>query len=561
MKNHRFLKTLSFILALLNSLAYFALRNCWSGMSKTLGYEKSGSYFIFVLPVALCVLFFGMLFAEIILLKAKPSGNWPIGFTIAEGVFSVVIAVVVIFGGQKYVRFATPHFLKSLVIALALLFIYWLLTGYPASKLKDSKFFKAAVMVVLIVGAMLVLVRFGINRLTYEPVVYAVEDEYQIVFSGATKSLGSVIIGGHEYYDLSSGSERSNDRVHKICVPMEVLDRAGSYTITLQRVWYRGPFGGILGGTITKNYSFRPVDTSDGFKYLSFSDIHARGEQAIKTASYVSGYDLLVIDGDTLSMIDAFRDANYVNYIAHEITGGSCPVIYARGNHECKGAYAEELYKFVGSKNGSFYYNVHLGDVYCLVLDLGEDHDDDWWEFYGTAHFTEYWNEQLEFLDEEIERGDYERSAYNLVIAHIPVVFVNSRHNHEDIKSKLTEVLNGMNVDMNLCAHQHDIFIFEPGLVAPNTQLTYNPDFKNGTYKGYLTDFNFFSLMVSKPGYTQDPSDEDESSHVGLVIDADLTSKTQKIEYINTNGEVLNVVNPFSEKSYGQEFNIPMHER
>lgn len=552
-----FLKVFSFILAILNSLAYFAMRNCWSGMSNTLGYTKSHSLFILWLPVALCFIFFFTMLSEILFLSFKQDGKkWPVVYTIVEAVFSIVIFVVIRFGGQKYVRFATPRFLKSLAIAAAVLFIYWLLYKYPESKLKECRAFKATVVGLLIIASMGVFMRFGINRLTYEPVVYAVEDEYQIVFSGATKSLGSVIIDGTEYYDLYNGSERSQERVHKVCVPMEVLDNAGKYTITLQHVWYRGPFGGILGGTIEKEYNFKPIDTSDGFKYLGISDIHADTKGTLKTASYVDNCDLLVIDGDSLSMIDAYRDANYINMIAHEITGGEYPVVYARGNHECKGAYAEELYKYVGSKNGSFYYNVHLGDIYCLVLDLGEDHDDDWWEYYTTAHFDEYKAEQVEFLKAEMEKGDYKKSEYNMVVAHIPVVFVNSRHNHEAIKAELTDILNKMKIDMNLCAHQHDVFIFEPGLIAPGEELTYNPDFKEGTYKGYLTDFNFWSLMLSKPGYTQNPSDEDNSSHVCLVVEADFETHDQKCYYLNANGEKLHVVNPFYEKDYGEEILI-----
>lgn len=561
-KSGKFLTVFSLILAVINSLAYFAMRNCWSGMSNTLGYAKSGSEFILILPVIICFIFFLTMFSEFIIARLNPYGRrWPLVYTIVELVFSIVIGVIIRFGGQKYVRFATPHFLRSLGIAAALFLIYLLLTKYPASGLKNSALFKTTVMVLLIAAALLVLTRFGIIRIVYEPVVYAVEDEYQIVFSGSVKSLGSVIVNGHEYYDLSSGSERSSERVHKVCVPMEVLDSARSYTVTLQQVWYRGPFGGILGKTVTRDYSFKPVDTSDGFRYMCLSDIHANAKGAIATASHAGDFDLLVFDGDTLSMIDAYRDANFVNMIAHEITKGGIPVIYARGNHECKGAYAEELYKYVGSFNGSFYYGVHLGDVYCMVLDFGEDHDDEWWENYTTAHFDEYRADQLEFLKSEKEKGYCDNSSYNLVVCHIPITFVNYRHDHEKDKAAFTEMLNSMKVDMNLCAHQHDLFIFEPGLIAPNESLTYNPAFRSGTYSGYLTDFNFPALMLSKPGFTQDPSDEDEASHIGLVIDADLSAGTQDCFYLNSLGEKVHVVNPFAEVDYGNEFVLAMQDR
>ena len=77
-------------------------------------------------------------------------------------------------------------------------------------------------------------------------------------------------------------------------------------------------------------------------------------------------------------------------------------------NHEVKGNYASKLYRFVGSKNQKFYYNFTLDNIYGVVLDIGEDHDDDWWEYYDTANYEAYREEQVEFLNDEYIKGDYE---------------------------------------------------------------------------------------------------------------------------------------------------------
>ena len=50
-------------------------------------------------------------------------------------------------------------------------------------------------------------------------------------------------------------------------------------------------------------------------------------------------------------------------------------------------------------------------NVYGMVLDIGEDHDDDYWEYYGTANYDEYRQEQIDFLQSEIDNKkslDYE---------------------------------------------------------------------------------------------------------------------------------------------------------
>ncbi len=555
----KFLKTFSFILAIINTVAFISLRQCWSGISSTLGYKTGKPIILYYVPVIVFVLFLAVAISEFIAIKRDKGNRYPMVYTIIEIVFCLIIAAVVMFGGLKYVRFAVVNFAETMLVVLAVAFLYWLLFAYPKSSKAKSKGFKVFVICAVVAVSIVILVGSKVNIMLYEPVVYAVEDEYQIVFSGSAKSIGTVTVDGVEYYDLYNGSEKSADRVHKVCVPMEVLDKAGKYTVSMQSVIYRGPFGGFLGKTKSKEYNFRPVDTSDGFKYLAFSDIHANRKGTVKTASNTSDIDLLVINGDTLSMIDRFWDANFVNRVAFDITKGEYPVIYARGNHEIKGAYAEQFYKYVGSKNGEFYYSVKLADVYALVLDIGEDHDDDWWEYYTTAHFDDYRKAQTEFLQKEKESGEYLESSYNMVICHIPIVYVNARHNHEAIKAELTDILNSMNIDMNLCAHQHELLIFEPGKVTPNEKLTYNPKYAEGTYKGYLTDFFFSSLMVSKPGYVQSEDDENEASHIGLVVEADFNNKTQTCYYLNANGEHVSVVNPFADIDYGTQIDFAIH--
>ncbi len=213
---------------------------------------------------------------------------------------------------------------------------------------------------------------------TFGAVVYAVEDDYQIVFSTSDSAIAWVEIDGACYYDLYAGSMRSADRVHKIEVPQTLLDAAGGYKICAKQMIYWGPFGGYTGDTISQNYSFRPVDSSDGLNYYALSDVHEAVEPAIRAAASREDTDFIILLGDLVSMVETEADAQLANELAHGITKGEFPVIYARGNHEIKGEYSEVLYNYVGSKNQDYYYTVTLGDdVFAAVLDLGEDHEDD----------------------------------------------------------------------------------------------------------------------------------------------------------------------------------------
>ena len=551
------------ILVVFNLLMFFAMRPCWSGISSTLGYTNGGPAILYNLPVIICVLFLVIALADLILKAIFPDKNWlHITFLAIGVVFLAVIIVIIIMGAKDYMRFVWPEFFKNLAFAVVLLAIYFLLFIYPKTFLKDSKIFKFGILGLAGVVSLGILLNFSINRISYKPVVYAVEHNYQIVFSTNSKATGWVQVGDKCYYDTYAGTTKRYSKVHKIEVPMTALDAAKQYTVHTQKTIYAGPFGGFMGRDISQTVDFTPVDSSDGVQYLSFSDIHMNDKQAIKTASYVDKYDFLIIAGDTVSDVETFEDANLINKIANKITGGSKPVIYARGNHDVKGKYSEDTHRYTGANGEKFYYNFYFDNVYGLVLDLGEDHDDDWWEYYDTAHYADYHAEQIEFLKQEVLKHEYDAYDYHLVAIHIPITFVNKRHNHVDVKAEMTELLNQMDVDMMVCGHQHELMIFEPGLVEPNKDLIYNTNYKENAkpYKGYLTDFNFPGFMVSKPGFTfkDDPVLTSAKSHIGFVVDADLTAKKETCYYLNSKGEKVDLMNIWAEKHYGTEITIDL---
>jgi hypothetical protein len=269
--------------------------------------------------------------------------------------------------------------------------------------------------------------------------------------------------------------------------------------------------------------------------------------------------DFLVILGDMVSMVDSEYDAQFVNLVANDVTKGEIPVVYTRGNHEIKGLYAEDLYKYVGSKNGNFYYWFTLSnenatkEVYGITLDFGEDHDDDWWEYYETAQFVSYQKEQTEMLQQIISDKSYEGYKYKLVASHIPVQLINSRGNHKEIKTTWTALLNVIQPDLVVSGHQHELWPFLEGQIdtKESGQLIYNPQFKGeGKYynkKGGVTDYQFNAFIVGRRGATQtdSPSSLNNSDHIGLAVIADYTTGTQNCYYVNAKHEKVSVYQPF----------------
>ncbi|MBQ7392419.1 MAG: metallophosphoesterase [Clostridia bacterium] len=400
------------------------------------------------------------------------------------------------------------------------------------------------------------------SRFTYEPVVYAVEDTYQIVFSTNHSATAWVEVDGEKYYDLFAGSMKSADTVHKITVPQEKLDEAKGYSIHAQKMIYRGPFGGFKGAEISKSNDFRPVNSSDGLVYYTVTDAHHARKGAVDAALSVENLDFLIILGDSVGMVEYEKDVQVSNLIAHDVTKGEIPVVYARGNHEIKGEYAEQLHKYVGSKNESFYYWFVLSDVFGITLDLGEDHNDGWWEYYGTDKFTLYHNEQTRFLEELVSTKPYESYSYTLVACHIPIQFVNSRKDHVEVKAIWTELLNQINPDLAVYGHQHDLYPFLEGqetMYDAKGKLVYNSQFKGEegrTYGGYLTDYEFNGFIAGRRGTTQIDKIGalNRKDYVGLAVSVDLMSQTQKCWFVNSKGDVVSVYNPFVEGPAQKEF-------
>ena len=546
----------AFLLSLSTSLFWVALRVNYAGISKFLGADTNPSFLVMNLPVMVCVLaWIGCILAFVGLLLWEKKKAPAIAGAVITLIMTVGAIVVVLFGAKDYMRFIMVHFWESVAItgciagfALALFF--------PVK----NNWFSVAWKSILVAVVILVCVVLGYELrpcdFTYGAVVYAVEDEYQIVFSTSDSAVAWVEIDGENYYDLYAGSMRSADKVHKVTVPQGVLDEAKGYTVCAQQMIYRGPFGGYKGETISQSYDFRPVDSSDGIQHVALSDVHEAVEAATVAATTRSNTDFVILIGDLVSMVETEKDAQLANELAHGITGGEIPVIYARGNHEIKGEYSEVLYKYVGSKNQEYYYWVTLGtDVFAVVLDTGEDHEDDWWEYYGTAQFELYRDSQVEMLEKLLAEGDYENYRYRMGICHIPVNYVGSKGYFAEFNKDVTSLLNELDVDIALSGHKHVMWPMLPGMVEPYVNPTYSTGFKGVEGKtdgGYFTDHNFPAFLVGRRSnsLTGDTQSDGYTEYTCLFTNADFETGRQLSNYINAEGGIPTGYWPFRNGTY-----------
>ncbi len=299
------------------------------------------------------------------------------------------------------------------------------------------------------------------------PVVYAVGTTYQIMFYLKAPAYASVRIGTQTFDDAVCGNLRSMPGMRRITVPQEALDSAGKYTVCLERIKKRVPYRTKTRGSFSFDYSFSPVPKKDVRAYM-LGDAHEDLKNAIKAANVFAPFDFLIVNGDMAETKNK-KQALLAYRLAASLTGGTKPVVYARGNHENRGAFAELLPQYVPVQNGETYYTFRLGGIWGVVLDCGEDKADSHEEYGGAARFHEFRLRQTEFLRRVIADADCEFAAPDVThrICVVHAEFPRVQEPPFDIERELfrewCDLLGEMGVELILSAHMHSYQYLLPG--------------------------------------------------------------------------------------------------
>ncbi len=565
-------KTLPIIfssISLLDFIMLYGLRSFWSGLHAATNWAAF-PYILFGVIIAINIASLTLLFVKPIKLYYYISG--------AFSALVLVLCIYMFFQVKDMWSNVALEFLYGLLFCLALSALVFIIFFYPKTKIAQCNIFKFSLLAVILVGILLAVLPLGFS-FTNGASVYAVNDEYQIVFTTNNNGTAWVEIDGVKYYDNYSGATLSESKVHKVIVPMNALDNAKSYTIYSQKTIMREAYDGWMGQIISKDYSFRPVDTSDGVQYYAISDIHTKNASAInavKNVEKVNGkLDFLVINGDTSSYLRRWSDFTMIE-LASKATNGEYPIIYARGNHETKGQLSNQLYRCVGADESKFYYTFRLGSVWGIVLDLGEDHNDDWWEYYGTSDFNSYRMIQLDFIKDVIENSENEYNAtgveYKIAICHTPISVCTSSEIKEgnattcdisipEIKQLWVNELNKMKLDICLAGHRHQLMQYTTN-ITPNTELIFKKGYTGtGDYKNYDSvrlDANFSLIIGSRRSDAQQINVKENlfgKAFCGMYGDFD--GEKTNISYTNGKGDIVEFVSPWFEGDKVKFISIP----
>ena len=265
------------------------------------------------------------------------------------------------------------------------------------------------------------------------PVVCAAGDRYVICIPTPVHVLMSVFIRGEEYTNDACGVKISSCDVQKFNVPRTSLDAVKEYTVEYEII-YREAYCSKKEKPVKKTFAFHPIENNADVHIYHLSDVHGKKDAAIAAATYFGGPpDLLILNGDISSSSQTVTETMLPLDIAFAVTQGERPCIITRGNHDLRGLMAERIGDFYPLYNGSFYYTVRLGPLWFLVLDCGEDKNDDHVEYAGTIAFHQYRKRETEFIRtltrEPAAQYKDDGIRCRIVLSHIP--FMHTDYNPE----------------------------------------------------------------------------------------------------------------------------------
>ena len=299
------------------------------------------------------------------------------------------------------------------------------------------------------------------------PGLYEMGDGYAVIWATTFKGTGYIqyTYQGKTYtvYDEKNGIVRTGDTIHVVKVPYEHL-QGNSYTVYSKEVtghsWATTKYGATASAGPIKVRSY-DGGTKD-FDFLVLTDVHKQLTWAKNVAQKFKEPDLIIFSGDTVSKLNTKNDIvelfNIMGTVSHG-ANGQTPLVYIRGNHECRGAYSTALLEYLPTETGEYYFDFTYGPLYSVVLDTSEDKADQHWktsnncprnEYGQLANYYEY-NQKQEAWLRSLRKDD--SATFRLGIYHIPRVHALTSIN--DCSYNLAQYTEHLGIQFGIAGHMH----------------------------------------------------------------------------------------------------------
>lgn len=232
------------------------------------------------------------------------------------------------------------------------------------------------------------------------------------------------------------------------------------------------PYKITYGETISSSiFDFKTPGLADKeVSWLVLNDLHDHPEsysELIKLNG-TDPYDFVFLNGDTFSFHDS--EKRFIDHLLNPCSffSSNIPFILGRGNHETRGNFARNVYPYYVNYNHSHYYTFKRGPVFNIVLDTGEDKEDNNPAYAGIGDFDAYRIEQAMWLEAQMQTKEYKKAKFRVVMMHIPHYYCNGWHGSEHANKVFGPLFNKYKIDLMICGHTHKYSVYPPDINTHN---------------------------------------------------------------------------------------------
>lgn len=264
------------------------------------------------------------------------------------------------------------------------------------------------------------------------------------------------------------------DTLHRVTVTGLEKNTTYFYRVLSQEVKELLPYRPVLGNIVSTDIWKKPLTftTLDGrqetLSIVMINDIHGKNDLQKKLLEMAppQNVDMVVFCGDMCNYINKQSDI-FTGFLDTSVGlfASRKPFVYVRGNHETRGAYARNFFRYLAGPEGKFYYAFTYGPIRFVVLDSGEDKPDTDVEYSGLVDFDNYILEQKEWLARELESPEFRAASFRVVLSHIPFG-KGSWYGSERLRKQLLPLLESVRIDLMLSGHNHTFGFMDKGKVT-----------------------------------------------------------------------------------------------
>jgi predicted phosphodiesterase len=272
------------------------------------------------------------------------------------------------------------------------------------------------------------------------------------------------------YPRIAKGSKHglidANSRIHTIRLSGLEAGTKYRYRVVSMEILQYDPYEVIYGDTtVDEIHEFETLNPErSSFSFGAVTDGHERAAvlDTLLQSAPLDSLDMMFYTGDMLNWIgDEERIFHGLIDVSVDHFATTKPFILIRGNHESRGPNARELFRYFPHSGNEYYHAFSQGEVRFIVLDGGEDKEDNHPVYAGLVDFDAYRSEQADWLQGEVQSDAFKQARYRIVLVHIPP-FTGRGHGGQDLTEKWGPVLNEAGIDLVISGHTHRYARLEP---------------------------------------------------------------------------------------------------